>query len=100
MLVKGAPEDLCDDLPWQTQGANFSQLCDEMRKHLKPTEPSAAVEHARLHVCVRGENQSIAVYVTSLKKIAKNVRLGDELDDKPSEILFCGANDNRMETKY
>ena len=70
-----------------------------MRKHLKPTVPSVAVEQVKFHTCVSSDNQSIADYVTSLKKIATNCALGQKLDDGLRDRLLCGVNDSWMQNK-
>ena len=44
-------------------------------------------------------NQSILDYVTSLKKIAMNCAIGQQLDDELRDILLCGVNDSRMQNK-
>ena len=75
--------------PKKPKEHKFIELCDLMRKHLKPTVPSMAVERVKFHASVRNDNQSIADYVTSLKK------LDDELRDR----LLCGVNDSRMRNK-
>ena len=38
--------------PKKPKEHTFSELCDLMRKHLKPTVPSEAVERVKFHACV------------------------------------------------
>ena len=69
----------------------FKAICDAMAKHLQP-ESSEIVQRFRFNTRVRLPQESIATYVTQLKRLAEHCNFGDtaRLNEMIRDRLVCG----------
>eukprot|EP00731_Ephydatia_muelleri_P033589 Em0033g5a len=79
-------------------GKTYDELIKLMAEHLSP-KPPVIVQRYRFHSRVRHQGESVSVYVTQLKELARKCEFGDALNDMLRDRLVCGINDERVQKR-
>eukprot|EP00731_Ephydatia_muelleri_P024869 Em0016g1140a len=79
-------------------GKTYDELIKLMAEHLSP-KPPVIVQRYRFHSRVRQLGESVSVYVTQLKELARKCEFGDALNDMLRDRLVCGINDERVQKR-
>eukprot|EP00731_Ephydatia_muelleri_P016131 Em0009g555a len=79
-------------------GKTYDELIKLMAEHLSP-KPLVIVQRYRFHSRVRQQGESVSVYVTQLKELARKCEFGDALNDMLRDRLVCGINDERVQKR-
>ena len=79
-------------------GKTYDELIKLMAEHLSP-KPPVIVQRYRFHSRVRQQGESVSVYVTQLKELARKCEFGDALNDMLRDRLVCGINDERVQKR-
>eukprot|EP00731_Ephydatia_muelleri_P011535 Em0006g429a len=79
-------------------GKTYDELIKLMAEHFSP-KPPVIVQRYRFHSRVRQQGESVSVYVTQLKELARKCEFGDALNDMLRDRLVCGINDERVQKR-
>ena len=84
--------------PSKTSEKSFDDLLKAMRQHKDP-KPSVIISRFKFNSCHRAAEQSVADYVSVLRKATEHCAFGDTLDDRLTEQFVCGIRDPRMQRR-
>ena len=71
---------------------NLAEIVKLVSNHHNP-KPSAIMQRFKFNCRIRGSNESVAEYVTSLRQLAEHCEYGTFLDDMLRDRIVCGIND-------
>ncbi|XP_050670636.1 uncharacterized protein LOC126969323 [Leptidea sinapis] len=74
----------------KSKSKTFSQIAEIMQKHLQP-KPSPLTERYKLRNRKQMDGESIAEYVSVLKKMSIGCEFGEGLEDSLRDQLVCGV---------
>ena len=83
--------------PGSLRDYSFERLVELAREHLNP-KPSIAVLRAKFHSRRRHSGESIATFVSELKRLAEHCEFGD-FDSMLRDKLVCDTGDKRIQEK-
>ena len=92
---------LLEDLiaPATVEERTYDALVSVLKQHFEPGT-SAIVARFRFHTCVRGEAESVTVFLARLRKLAKPCRFHPELlDEMLRDRLVCGIRHERLQSR-
>ena len=93
----GLVEDLI--APCSVEQKTYDQLVTVLKEHFEP-DTSAIVARFRFHTCVRGEAESVSVFLARLRKLAKPCRFPAELlDELLRDRLVCGISHEQLQSR-
>ena len=84
--------------PSKTSEKSFDELLQVIRDHKDP-KPSIIVSRFKFSSCHRAAGQSVADYVSLLRKATEHCCFGSTLDDRLTEQFVCGIRDPRMQRR-
>ena len=84
--------------PSKTSEKSFDDLLQAIREHTEP-KPSVIVSRFKFNSCQRAPSQSVAEYVSALRKVTEHCCFGATLDDRLTEQFVCGIRDPRMQRR-
>ena len=84
--------------PDKPSDKSFTDLCALLAGHYSPT-PSAIVQRFKFHTRVRHPGESIATFVSELRKLSEHCDFGNQLDTMIRDRLVCGVADERIQRK-
>ena len=78
----------------------FDDMCTAMTTHLQP-QPSEIVQHFRFNTRSKQPQESIATYVTQLKRLAETCNFGDaaRLNEMMRDRLVCGVANEKWQQR-
>ncbi len=78
----------------------FRDICTAMSTHLQP-QPSEIVQRFRFNTRVRQPQETIATYVTQLKRLAESCNFGDaaRLNEMIRDRLVCGIANGKWQQR-
>ena len=71
---------------------SFKDIVKAMAGHLQPT-PSETVQRYKFHSRTRRQGESVAAYVSELKKLSEHCNFGATLEEMLRDRLVCGIAD-------
>ena len=74
---------------------SYEELLELVGDHLNP-KPSIIVQRFIFHSRLRKDSESVAMFVTELKRLSEHCVFGDTLQDMLRDRLVCGINDGRI----
>ena len=83
--------------PDKPSDKSFTDLCALLAGHYSPT-PSAIVQRFKFHTRVRHPGESIATFMSELRKLSEHCDFGNQLDTI-HDRLVCGVADERIQRK-
>ena len=84
--------------PSKPSDKSFDQLIEVIGQHQEP-KPSAIVARFKFNSCQRAAGQSVAEYVSVLRKATEHCCFGATLDDRLTDQFVCGIRDPRMQRR-
>ena len=86
--------------PSKLAGRSFDELVKLVRDHHQPP-PSESVQRYMFNIYtrVRKQEETIALYVAELRRLAEHCNYGDSLNEMLRDCLVCGVNDNRLQRR-
>ncbi|XP_043195151.1 uncharacterized protein LOC122366699 [Amphibalanus amphitrite] len=84
--------------PSKTSEKSFDELLQVIREHKEP-KPSVIVSRFKFNSCQRTAGQSVADFVSVLRKATEHCCFGATLDDRLTEQFVCGIRDPRMQRR-
>ena len=84
--------------PSKTSEKSFDELLQVIRDHKEP-KPSVIVSRFKFNSCHRAAGQSVAEYVSLLRKATEHCCFGTTLDERLTEQFVCGIRDSRMQRR-
>ena len=84
--------------PSKTSEKSFEDLLKVVREHKEP-KPSLIVSRFKFNSCQRADGQSVADYVSTLRKATEHCCFDTTLDDRLTEQFVCGIRDPRMQRR-
>ena len=82
--------------PAKAADKTYSQLLEVLQKHFSPT-PSVTVQRFKFNSLQKKQSESIANYMSELRKLAENCNFGTALNDHLRDRLVCGVADERIQ---
>ena len=76
----------------------FAELVKLMRQHQHPT-PSVIVERLKFHKRDRRPAESVAAYVSELRRLSGTCDFGDNIDSSLRDRLVCGMYDDAIQRR-
>ena len=76
----------------------FAELCKLMQKHYNPA-PSEIVQRCKFNSRFRGEGESVADFVASLRSLAEYSNYGQQLDEMLRDRIVCGIQDDSIQRR-
>ena len=89
-------KNLCQ--PAKPSSKTYEDLRNLLKDHYQP-EPIVIAERHKFWTCQQGENDSIADYIVSLKRLASTCSFGSFLDDALRDRLVSGLNSKMTKTQ-
>ena len=86
--------NLC--LPTKPANKTFKELLIILKEHFSPTPPET-VQRFKFHTCCRKPEESVAEYMSDLRKLAENCNFGTTLNEMLRDRLVCGINDDKIQ---
>ena len=77
---------------------SFTEIVKLVSDHHNP-KPSAIMQRFKFNCRIRGSNESVAEYVTSLRQLAEHCEYGQFLDDMLRDRIVCGINDAQTQRR-
>eukprot|EP00731_Ephydatia_muelleri_P001907 Em0001g1907a len=77
---------------------SFTEIVKLVSDHHNP-KPSAIMQRFKFNCRMRGSNESVAEYVTSLRQLAEHCEYGQFLDDILRDRIVCGINDAQTQRR-
>ncbi|KAL5497071.1 hypothetical protein EMCRGX_G013467 [Ephydatia muelleri] len=77
---------------------SFTEIVKLVSGHHNP-KPSAIMQRFKFNCRIRGSNESVAEYVTSLRQLAEHCEYGQFLDDMLRDRIVCGINDAQTQRR-
>ena len=71
---------------------SFKEIVATAGTHFNP-KPSSIVQRFRFNSCVRKDGESVAKFVSQLRKLPEHCEFGDTLDKMLRDRIVCGIND-------
>ena len=84
--------------PAKPGGKMFAELCKLMQKHYNPA-PSEIVQRCKFNCGFRGEGESVADFVASLRSLAEHCNYGQQLDEMLRDRIVCGIRDDSIQRR-
>ena len=84
--------------PTQVSEVSFADIVDRAKAHFNP-KPSPIVKRFEFNTRRQKENESIAVYVAELRKLAEYCEYGATLSDMLRDRLVCGILDRTVQRR-
>ena len=88
-------QSLCQN---NTRNKTYEELLKVMSDHLHPT-PNVIAERYRFYKRDRKNGESVAMYVSELRKFSEHCQFGAQLNDYLHDRLVCGLNCERVQQK-
>ena len=76
----------------------LAELCILMQKHYNPA-PSEIVQRYKFNSRFRGEGESVADFVASLRSLAEHCNYGQQLDEMLRDRRVCGIRDDSIQRR-
>ena len=92
---------LLEDLiaPATVEDKSYDDLVAVLKHHFEP-ESSAIVARFRFHTCMRGEAESVSVFLARLRKLAKPCKFPPQLlDEMLRDRLVCGIRHEQLQSR-
>ena len=83
------------DLP---ASKSFEEIVAAAGKHFNP-KPSSIVQRFRFNSRVRKDGESVAEFISQLRKLSEHCEFGDTLDNMLRDRIVCGINDVRIQRR-
>ena len=77
---------------------SFKELKDLIQKHHHP-KPSEIVQRLKFNSRVRNSGESVATFVSELRRLTADCNYGATLKDMLRDRLVCGINDDRIQRR-
>ena len=84
--------------PDKPKDKTLKQIQDLVEEHLSPKK-NVIVERFRFNSRNRKEGESVAEYIVELKRLARNCKFEDKLNDMLRDRIVCGIGDTAMQRK-
>ena len=84
--------------PKKPTEVEFKEIVKQMTAHYHPT-PAATVQRFQFHSRSRKPGESVATYVSELKKLSEYCEFGTSLDEMLRDRLVCGIGDERWQRR-
>ncbi len=86
--------------PCSPTEVSFTDICTLMTAHLQP-QPSEIVQRFRFNTRSRQTHETVATYVTQLKRLAKTCKFGDtaRLHEMMRDRFVCGIAKEKWQQK-
>ena len=84
--------------PTRLESINFHDLVGEVKEFYYP-KPSITVQCFQFNTRERAPSESIAVYVSALRKQGEHCGYGDPLNEMIRDRLVCGLNNDTIQTR-
>ena len=81
--------------PARTAETTFKKIVKTLEKHYSP-RPSEIVERFKFHSRNRKEDEGVATYVASLRKLSEHCNYGETLPEMLRDRLVCGINNEKI----
>ena len=82
--------------PEKPKEETFEQLVKIVQEHHQPT-PSAIVQRYKFNSRIQSTGESVATFVTKLRRLTEHCQFGQMLDDMLRDRLVCGIADGRVQ---
>ena len=76
----------------------FEQLVNLVQEHHQPT-PSAIVQRNKFNSRTQSTGESVAMFVTELRRLVEHCQFGQTLDEMLQDRLVCGITDGRVQRR-
>ena len=76
----------------------YSELVKKLRDHIVP-KPTETVQRFKFHSRYRRTGETIADFVSELRKLAESCNFGTYLNDMLRDCLVCGVSDERIQRR-
>ena len=86
--------NLC--LPQKPAEKNYNELIQLLKTHYSP-KPSETIQRYKFNTRQRKPEETIAIYMSELRKLAENCNFGNVLNDMLRDRLVCGVNDAKIQ---
>ena len=84
--------------PSKPSEKSYTELVAALKEHYAPT-PSITVQRFKFQGRFRKHGESIASYVSELRKLAEHCNFGGGLEDRLREQFVCGINDETLQKR-
>ena len=84
--------------PTKPTDKSFAELVTLVKEHQQPA-PSFIVQRYNFNTRVQQPGETISAFVAQLRKIARDCRYGETLEDMLRDRLVCGCRDHRLQCK-
>lgn len=82
--------------PTRPADKTFKEICDTLTEHFSP-KPSEVVCRYKFYTRIRQPGESVAAFVSELRKLAENCNFNTYLTDMLRDRLVCGVADERIQ---
>ena len=86
--------NLC--LPNKPADKNYDDFIQLLKSHFSP-KPSETIQRFKFNTRLQQPDESIASYLSELRKLAENCNYGGVLNDMLRDRLVCGVNDDKIQ---
>lgn len=90
----GLLRSLC--APTRPAEKTFKDITDILQEHFSP-KASEVVSRFKFHSRIRNQSESVATYLSELRKLAETCNFGNYLTDMLRDRLVCGIADERIQ---
>ncbi|XP_037297354.1 uncharacterized protein LOC119190175 [Manduca sexta] len=77
--------------PSKPSELQYAHVCELLRQHLQPT-PSSLAERYRFRQKRQGSGEDIATFVAELKKLSRDCKFKEKLNENLRDQFICGLN--------
>jgi transposase InsO family protein len=84
--------------PQKPTDKTFEQIIGILKNHYAPT-PSVSVQRYKFYSRNKRKDESVAEFVSELRKLAENCQFGETLEDMLRDRLVCGINDDSVQRR-
>ena len=81
--------------PARPAETTFKKIVETLEKHYSP-RPSEIVERFKFHSRNSKEDEGVATYVASLRKLSEHCNYGETLPEMFRDRLVCGINNEKI----
>ena len=82
--------------PTRPAEKTFKEITDILKEHFSP-KPSEVVCRFKFHTRTRQQGESVAAFMSELRKLAENCNFNNYLTDMLRDRLVCGIADERVQ---
>ena len=84
--------------PENPEDKSFTELVETLTKHYSP-EPSVIVERYKFYSRQRKPGESVATYISELRRLAKSCKFDGNLSEMLRDRLVCGIGDGSIQRR-